>query len=762
MESGKPVKEKLNNEVVVVISGAEESSGLTREDGDANSSSTPEAAFSTSGNFKGSNVELSELNNQPTVHISQFTGSSPEVAKSSPNTNKPPKIPAEPVFRRRSLSKSKSRLVEPPYPTNLKNAEEKGQFLPSNSPARSSPKDIVRTAPNTPRTPVLDEEEDDDEEVYKTANLQETVKHGKKFKVLVLVELIAFVLFVGFLLACLTVDKLQQTKIWSLQIWKWCVLVIVIFCGRLITEWFVNILVFLIERNFLLKKKVLYFVYGLKKSVQAFIWLGFVLLTWSLLINHGVKRSKRTTRILNYITRALASTLIGASIWMVKTLLLKLLASSFHVNRFFDRIQESIFHQYVLQTVSGPPLMDMQERVGSTMSSQLSLRSAKNGNKREKKEVIDVAKLHRMKQEKVSAWTMKGLIKVIQSSGLSTLANTLDDDADEEDAGELKSAEITNEWEAKAAAYRIFKNVAKPNYKYIDEDDLLRFMKKEEVENVFLLFEGAAETRKIKKSSLRKWVVNVYLERKSLAHSLNDTKTAIEELNRLVSGILLIVIIIVWTILMGFATPQVLVFISSQLLLVAFMFGNTCKTVFEAIIFVFVMHPFDVGDRCVIDGVQMVVEEMNILSTVFLRYDNEKIYYPNAVLSTKPISNFYRSPEMGDSVEFSVDFSTSLESIAALKVKIKAYIESKAQHWRPGHSVMFREIEDVNKLKLGLYVTHTINFQNSGEKSSRKSELVVELKKILEELNIKYRLLPQEIQLSYVGSAASGFTPAAN
>lgn len=90
------------------------------------------------------------------------------------------------------------------------------------------------------------------------------------------------------------------------------------------------------------------------------------------------------------------------------------------------------------------------------------------------------------------------------------------------------------------------------------------------------------------------------------------------------------------------------------------------------------------------------------------------------------------------------------------------YIESKAQHWRPGHSVMFREIEDVNKLKLGLYVTHTINFQNSGEKSSRKSELVVELKKILEELNIKYRLLPQEIQLSYVGSAASGFTPAAN
>ena len=69
----------------------------------------------------------------------------------------------------------------------------------------------------------------------------------------------------------------------------------------------------------------------------------------------------------------------------------------------------------------------------------------------------------------------------------------------------------------------------------------------------------------------------------------------------------------------------------------------------------------------------MVVEEMNILTTILLRYDNEKIFYPNSILATKPISNFYRSPEMSDSVEFAVDFSTSMESIGALKARIKAY-----------------------------------------------------------------------------------------
>lgn len=73
----------------------------------------------------------------------------------------------------------------------------------------------------------------------------------------------------------------------------------------------------------------------------------------------------------------------------------------------------------------------------------------------------------------------------------------------------------------------------------------------------------------------------------------------------------------------------------------------------------------------------MIVEEMNILTTVFLRYDNEKIFYPNSVLATKPISNFYRSPEMSDSVEFTVHVSTSVEQIGALKAKIKEYVNSK-------------------------------------------------------------------------------------
>ncbi|KAH9609984.1 hypothetical protein KSS87_004123 [Heliosperma pusillum] len=681
---------------------------------------------------------------------------------------RPPKIPNELVQRRSflskpSFSKSKSRLVEPPYPANVSFRE-----TLKNSP-KVSPRVSVSTPKAIPLIPPLTpgavgeggggggggggEDEEDDDDLYKSINLHSKKSSLQKLKVLASMEWILLLTLTGLLVCSLTIRRLEKTSLWSISLWKWCILVLVVISGRLASKWVIYILVCLVERNFLLKKKVLYFIYGLKRSVQVFIWLVFILIAWILLFNssRGVERSHKANQVLHYITLAIAGILVGAGIWLVKTLLIKTVALSFHVKRFFDRIQESILHQYVLQALSGPPLVEMEESLEKSRNELSFERTAKG--KGVKEEVINVEKLQKIHQEQVSAWTMRGLVNVIRRTKLTTISDNLDDAEDDEN-GE-GSKEITSEWEAKAAADKIFKNVAKPEHKYIDEEDLLRFLKLDKLHEILPTFEGAVETGKIKKSALRKWVVNAYLERKSLAHSLNDTKTAVKQLNNIASGVILIINVIVWNLMMGFLTTKILVFITSQLLLVAFMFGNSVKTVFEAIIFVFIMHPFDVGDRCVIDGIQMIVEEMNILTTVFLRYDNEKIFYPNSVLSTKPISNFYRSPEMSDAVEFSVDFSTTVETISVLKARIKEYIESKPQHWRPGHSVQVKDIVNMNKMPMAVYVNHTINFQNSGDRSVRRSDLVMELKKILEDLGIKYYLVPQPVHVSYVGSPAS-------
>ncbi|KAL7001813.1 hypothetical protein U1Q18_002961 [Sarracenia purpurea var. burkii] len=702
----------------------------------------------------------------------------PEIARFSPSPNKPPRIPTNDALNRRKslgrsvLSKPKSRFGEQPvaidsnvleeFSLSMQERTEQSKFSPTRNlsnrassinkmtPTNSTLNETVKTESITPRTPLMaspggGREEDENEQIYRKVSSHRKLRY-ERVKMKVLIEWFVFFCILGSLVASLTVHKWEHRMIWGLEVSKWCAIVLVTFSGMSITKWSIHFLIFLIERNFWFRRKVLYFVHGLKQSVKVFIWLGLILLTWVLVFEKGAERSDNIARILDYVTWTIVSLLIGAFLWVLKTLLLKILASSFHVNTFFDRIQESIFHQYILQTLSGPPILELEEMVQRTSStSQRSFRVKTKRKDGECKEMFDVNKLYKMKQEKVSAWTMKVLVDVISTSGLSTISNAVDESFDDE-GGEQMDKEITSQMEAIAAAYHIFKNVAHTDCTYIYENDLRRFMIKEEVDIVFPLFEGS-ETGRIDKKNFTDWVVKVYNGRKALGHALTDTKTAVKQLNKLVTGILVVVMTIVWLILTKIATTKVLVFLSSQLLVAAFMFGNTCKTIFEALIFVFVMHPFDVGDRCVIDGVQMIVEEMNILTTVFLRYDNEKIYYPNSVLATKPISNFYRSPDMGDSLEFSIDFTTPVEKIGALKDKIMMYLERNPQHWHPNHSVVVKEIENVNKIKMVLFFNHTMNFQDYPEKNRRRSELVLEMKKTFEDLGIKYNLLPQEVHL---------------
>lgn len=438
-------------------------------------------SISTEG-AKNANGSPSDARNEEAVTGAKPVpiSSPPPEIRFSPSPNKPPKVPTanEATLTRRktiarsAYSKPKSRFGEQPY-IDADMFEEKDNLtlqeqMAANSPYRSSftggsPNNKSnRTNPITPKTPLMASPggtlDDEVEEIYHKVELSK--EKQKRFNFKVLLEWVVLVCIVGCLVASLTVKKLEKAKLWGLEAWKWFVMVLVIFSGMLVTNWIMHFIVFLIEKNFLLRKKVLYFVHGLKKSVQVFIWLCVVLLTWVLLFNHGVKRSETADKILDSITWTLVTILIGAFLWLIKTTLLKILACSFHVNRFFDRIQESVFHQYVLQTLSGPPLIEEAERIGrSPGPGQLSFRTQKGKDKKEKK-VIDMGKFHKMKQEKVSAWTMKVLVDAIMKSGLSTISNSLDNFE-----GEPTDKEITNEMEATAAAYHVFRNVAQPGCK---------------------------------------------------------------------------------------------------------------------------------------------------------------------------------------------------------------------------------------------------------------------------------------------------------
>ncbi|XP_071703540.1 mechanosensitive ion channel protein 6-like [Rutidosis leptorrhynchoides] len=611
-----------------------------------------------------------------------------------------------------------------------------------------------------------------------------------------LLQLLSLILILAALICTLTIPFLEHKQLYDLLLWKWGVMILVVICGRLVSGWGIRIIVILIERNFVLRKRVLYFVYGLRKAVQNCVWLTLILIAWQCIFDPKVERMAHGKDVLPYVTKIWICLLVGTIVWLLKTLLVKVLASSFHVSTFFDRIQESLFNQYVIETISGPPLIEIQhereeedrvieevqklQSAGATLPADLKANIFKKSGRfigtprmntpmagksgkfsevntpKKVDEGITIDHLHRLNQKNISAWNMKRLMNIVRTGVLSTLDEQLEGATGDEDES---AVQITNEKQAKVAAKRIFLNVAKQGSKRIYLEDLMRFLREDEALKAIRLFDGETETKGISKAALKNWVVNVFRERRALALSLNDTKTAVNKLHQMLNIVVGILIIVIWLLILKVATTHFFIFLSSQLLLVVFVFGNTCKTTFEAIIFLFVMHPFDVGDRCEVDAVQMVVEEMNILTTVFLRYDNQKITYPNSVLATKPIANYYRSPDMGDAIDFCIHVSTPVEKVALMKERITSYIENKSDHWYPAPLIVVRDVEDLNRLKISIWLSHRMNFQDMGERWQRRALLVEEMIKIFRDLDIEYRMLPVDINVRNMPTLASNRLP---
>ncbi|XP_020539295.1 mechanosensitive ion channel protein 8 isoform X2 [Jatropha curcas] len=568
--------------------------------------------------------------------------------------------------------------------------------------------------------------DDDEEDPLEDEDLPEEYKRAH-LSIITVLQWLSLIAIIAALFCSLCIDRLKEVSFLELKLWKWEVLLLVLICGRLVSGWGIRIIVFFIERNFLLRKRVLYFVYGLKDGVQNCWWLGLVLLAWHFLFDQKVERETKGD-LLQYVTKILVCFLVANFIWLLKTLMVKVLASSFHVSTYFDRIQESLFNQYVIETLSGPPLIEIQrneeeiektaaevrklQNAGATMPPELraavfsspirvtasdqgtqkSFRGMKSfkfsgqlSKKGEKKtdNGITIDRLHRLNHKNVSAWNMKRLMNIVRYGSLATLDEQI---LGSTDAGDESATAIKSENEAKAAARKIFLNVACQGSKYIYEEDLMRFMQEDEVLKTMNFFEGASERRRISKSSLKNWVVNAFRERRALALTLNDTKTAVNKLHQVVN-------------------------------------------------------------MCEVDGLQLVVEEMNILTTVFLRADNLKVVYHNNILATKSIGNYYRSPDMGDAIEFYVHISTPAEKLALMKQRLISYIEGKKEHWYPNPMVVLKELDGLNKVKVALWLNHRMNHQDIGERFERRSSLMEEMIKIFQELDIQYRLYPLDINI---------------
>ncbi|GLJ13455.1 hypothetical protein SUGI_0212720 [Cryptomeria japonica] len=627
-------------------------------------------------------------------------------------------------------------------------------------------------------------EEEEEEDPFKDNDIPEQFRRDKMGFLRCFQWVSLIVIAIVFVLS-LTVKSFKDKTLLDLHVWKWCLLVMALFCGRLVAGWIVHVIVFFVERSFLLRKRVLYFVFALRMAVENCLWLGLVLIPWHVLFVHKVQLQMPESRSLPIINKVLICLLVSNILWVVKILVVKVMACNFHVTAYFDRIQNCIVNQYLLAALTGPPLIEIERQhkraqnfaqhqeaakpneawtnltsdafnenpVQKRRSRFGRMKSIINEEEPEKEETttyegIRVEDLQKLNQKNISAWNMKKLMTIFKHHGELSLFD--------ESYQEAPNEEKYFEWKAKKAASSIFHNVARPGESHIYLEDLMRFLPEDLARRAIAHFEDAKDINKVTKKALKAWAMkSVFRERKMLSRTMNDTDSAVNNLNMMVDVLVGTSIVLMWLLLLGIITSHIIVFVVSQIMLFTFLFQETCKTVFESIVFLFVTHPFDIGDRCTIDGEEFIVSEMNILSTVFLKLNNEKVWYPNALLAKKPIGNFFRSDDIGDEVEFAIHITTPAEKISEMAKRMDSYVKRKEHHWHPQSMVVVKEIYDMNKMKMALWVKHTINCQERALRFERRTQLIYEMIRIFKELDIEYRLVQMDVNLRKISNLNS-------
>lgn len=159
----------------------------------------------------------------------------------------------------------------------------------------------------------------------------------------------------------------------------------------------------------------------------------------------------------------------------------------------------------------------------------------------------------------------------------------------------------------------------------------------------------------------------------------------------------------------GFA--RYLATIGTQIAAISFALAGTAQEFLGLCIFLFVKHPYDVGDRVDIDKTQLIVEHVSLLYTVFRRVDNNKtVQIPNIVSNTMWIENISRSKAMKEQISMTINSSTSFEDIEILRKELHAFLlapENKRDFF-PTVELEILSVGDMKSLELRVEVQYKV------------------------------------------------------
>ncbi|KAI5170380.1 mechanosensitive ion channel protein 4/5/6/7/8/9/10 [Pancytospora epiphaga] len=281
--------------------------------------------------------------------------------------------------------------------------------------------------------------------------------------------------------------------------------------------------------------------------------------------------------------------------------------------------------------------------------------------------------------------------------------------------------------------------------------DIGRYFKDQDVFEYILDQLGMSKDEKIERSNVVHIIEKAYKERFVINRSIEQVNAAIDKV-AFCGKIGTFVFAAVAIYISAIENKSTIVGVVSTIFGAQFLNKIISENVIQSIMFLFVIHPFDIGDRVLIklDSVEenLLVAELNVFSTLFYRWDGTSVFIPNYVLANHPISNVRRSGPMMETHSIQINASTDPSKLYVLKQMLLEFVRTNSEIYTDYVLVNYEKIEDSNKLFIKVLVQYQTNCQNYESYLKKRSCFIIELNRCLRMLDITYTLPVQKVKIS--------------
>ncbi|PWY97273.1 hypothetical protein BCV70DRAFT_202991 [Testicularia cyperi] len=290
--------------------------------------------------------------------------------------------------------------------------------------------------------------------------------------------------------------------------------------------------------------------------------------------------------------------------------------------------------------------------------------------------------------------------------------------------------------QTQALARRIWYSFCPPGKAELIVDDIVQcFPDAATAEAAFEIFDRDLNGD-ITKDELESACIDIHRERLALQLSMRDVDSAVGRLDSIFMSVFILISAIIIAAMLSVAFSTLVASFGTLILGLSWLIGSTAQETLGAILFLFVKHPYDVGDRVDIGEDAYIVKEMRLLTTVFKTVNGKNVMISHAQLAQKPIINLRRSGPIEETFKFEVAYNTTFAQIEMLRSKMVHWLEGEKRDFMPGLDVNVVDFLEQGSMTLSAGIRYKSNWQQGGLKAQRRNRWLCQLKVFLAECQI--------------------------